>query len=119
MRITILFSFILLAFAQNCAAQQKIKFKQDTIHFSPLIDGDKIEITYDFKVIGQDKVFIHQIYPGCSCTTPKYSSDTLEPNADGKVIVAFDSKGWGADTGYLVSKHVYVLYNGGSQVVFF
>jgi len=105
--------------AVNCQIPPKLKFEHDTLFFDPIIDGEKVALDFKFKVIADDKVFIHQVYPGCSCTTPIYSSDTLNPNENGKVKVLYNSAGWGTDTGYLLEKHVYVLYNGGSQVVFF
>jgi len=105
--------------SQNLFSQNRLLFDEDTVYFKPLIDGQKVEISYKFKVLGTEKLYIHQIYPGCSCTTPIYSSDTLNGGDSGKITLQFDSKTWGEDGGRLVKKHIYVLYNGGSQVIYF
>lgn len=115
----VLFTLGLLGVGAAAQIPPKLKFEHDTLFFEPLIDGAKVEMDFNFKVISDDAIHIHQVYPGCSCTTPIYSDDTLKPNEAGKVKIIYNSAGWGTDTGYLLEKHVYVLYNGGSQVVFF
>ncbi len=117
----VLLLFGVFLIAGNLKAQQvhKLKFEQDTLVFEKIKDGEKIRLTYNFTVVSSDPVYIHQIYPGCSCTTTEYSKDTLAPGAKGQINVVFDSKGWGKEEPYEVDKHIYVLYNGGSQVIFF
>jgi|GEM_PF-3278291 len=114
-----LFILWFISFGVYSQIPPKLKFEHDTLFFEPIIDGEKVELDFNFKVISEDAIHIHQVYPGCSCTTPIYSDDTLKPNEAGKVKIIYNSAGWGTDTGYLLEKHVYVLYNGGSQVVFF
>ncbi len=98
----------------------RLKFKADTIFFEPVVAGVKVHLTYQFAVQGDSsqKTKIHQVYTGCSCTATEYNDDSMNAGDLGKVDLTFDSEEWGADTGYLVNKHIYVIYNGGSQVVF-
>lgn len=121
----VIVSFIIALLPQQLKSQQntnqRLKFKADTLFFEPIIAGNKVHLSFQFKVDGayQQKTKIHQVYTGCSCTATDYAEDSLELGEQGEVKLTFDSEEWGTDTGFLVNKHIYVIYNGGSQVIFF
>jgi len=104
------------------ASNQKLFFEADTLYFNPVFAGEEVNLAFKFKVVGgkgKSKTKIHQVYTGCSCTATDYNDDSLNVGDQGVVNLLFKSKEWGADTGLLVNKHIYVLYNGGSQVIYF
>lgn len=113
------FSFTSRISTIDCDKPNKLTFENDTLFFDTIMDGEIVNFTFNFTVTGCDTIKIHQVYTGCSCTSPAYDSMPLAPGHKGKIDITFKSKGWGDKTGNLAIKHVYVLYNGGSQPIFF
>lgn len=103
----------------DCDNPKKLRFDQDTIYFDTLIDGEVLPMTFHFTNTSCDTIKIKQVYTGCSCTSPSYNDGFIAPGEKDSIPIIFKSKGWGSKNGNLVDKHVYVIYNGGSQVFFF
>ena len=104
---------------QGPKAQNILQFEADTLFFKPAIAGKKIQLSFKYTVNSIKPIRINQVYTGCSCTATDYNEDSMYNGDKGELKLVFDSKEWGNDTGYLVNKHVYVIYNGGSQVIYF
>jgi uncharacterized lipoprotein YehR (DUF1307 family) len=103
----------------DCDDPIKLKFKENSKTFDPIVAGTKLEFKYEFVVTSCDSIRIRQVYTGCNCTSPSYSDKLLAPGEKGYINLVFDSEEWGADTGRLVEKQVYIMYTGGSQDIYF
>ena len=94
--------FSFSALPKNNDFQPKLKFYKDTVIFDTITEGEKINISFTFKVIDKNLVKIHQVYTGCSCTATDYPKDSMENNNQYSIDVVFDSKDWGLDSGNYV-----------------
>ena len=103
----------------DCDNPKKLTFRKDTLLFDTIKDGMVIPLEFHFVNSSCDTVKIHQVYTGCSCTDTKYIKEGIGPGDSSIVSLTFNSKGWGSEEGLLAEKHIYVLYNGGSQVIYF
>lgn len=103
----------------SCTNPKKLTFENDTLFFDTLIDGEKWSMMFRFKNTSCDTLKIHQVYTGCSCTASSFNKEAIAPGQQDSIPILFKSKGWGGKDGNLVEKHIYVLYNGGSQVIYF
>lgn len=99
-----------------CKAQENssaIKsLNHDTIYFPGLWIGDTLQATYYFQNTSNQKIKVYQVRPGCQCTTPTYTKDSLNPGEKDSLILTFITKN--TEEGPF-TKFVYFLNSGGEK----
>jgi hypothetical protein len=63
------------------------------VSLGKLVEGDSVFHTFSFKNTGNLPLKIISVNASCGCTTPKWSSDLIQPGKRGFIRVKFDSKG--------------------------
>lgn len=69
------------------------QFEKELHDFGPIKQGDVVEHTFLFENTGEVPLVISNIKASCGCTTPSWPKEPIEPGAEGKILVKFDSKG--------------------------
>jgi hypothetical protein len=78
-------------------ASPAIRFQKDVFTFQPILEGESIEVTFDFSNGGEEPLVIHDAVTSCGCTTADYPSHPLKPGEKGKIKTTFKSTGHGGD----------------------
>ena len=76
-------------------ATPAICFQQDVFTFLPILEGESVEVTFEFSNEGGEPLVIHDAVTSCGCTTADYPSHSLRPGEIGKIKTTFHSKGHG------------------------
>ena len=71
----------------------KMVFEQPSVYLGKITEGDSITYTFNFKNKGNLPLKILSVNASCGCTTPKWSTDIIQPGEKGFIRVKFDSKG--------------------------
>lgn len=70
-----------------------IEWKQQTIDFGKITEGQKLEVVYHFKNTGTKPLIISKVEPGCGCTVAETPTEPIAPGKEGIIKGAFDSNG--------------------------
>ena len=90
--------FLLLFSPLNVfAASPAIRFQEDVFTFQPILEGESVNVTFEFSNEGGGTLVIHDAVTSCGCTTVNYPSYPLRPGESGKINTTFKSKGHGGD----------------------
>ncbi|MCF8283578.1 MAG: DUF1573 domain-containing protein [Sphingobacteriales bacterium] len=71
----------------------KFEFTQDAYDFGSIKQGEKISYAFIFKNTGSTPLIISSASASCGCTVPSYPEDPIQPGAESKIDVVFDSNG--------------------------
>jgi hypothetical protein len=74
-----------------------IRFQEDVFTFQPILEGEFVEVTFEFRNEGGEPLVIHDAVTSCGCTTADYPSYPLGPGESGKINTRFHSKGHAGD----------------------
>jgi hypothetical protein len=74
-----------------------IRFQQDVFTFQPILEGESVEVTFEFSNDGGEPLVIHDAVTSCGCTTADYPSYPLRPRESGKIKTTFKSTGHGGE----------------------
>lgn len=89
-----LFALAALALAAAGAHAQGVLYFDTLEHdFGTLQEGDKPTYTFTFTNTGDEALRLLHVRPSCGCTTPSYTTDPVEPGAQGEIVVEYDSEG--------------------------
>ena len=92
--------FIMIAFvavtSSNAQSEKKakIEFEKTTIDLGKF--GQEAPVRhckFIFKNTGDANLYIHQIIPTCSCTSPKYPTHAIVPGATDTIHVTYNGEG--------------------------
>jgi hypothetical protein len=86
-------NFALIVFGASPA----ISFQEDVFTFQPILEGESVDIIFEFSNGGEGTLVIHDAVTSCGCTTADYPSDSLKPGEKGTIKTTFHSKGRGGD----------------------
>jgi len=78
-------------------ASPAIRFQEDVFIFQPILEGESVDITFEFSNGGREPLVIHDAVTSCGCTTADYPSHSLKPEEKGTIKTTFHSKGHGGD----------------------
>jgi len=78
-------------------APPAILFQKDVFTFQPILEGESVDITFEFSNGGEGTLVIHDAATSCGCTTADYPSHSLKPGEKGTIKTTFHSKGHGGD----------------------
>jgi Protein of unknown function (DUF1573) len=56
-------------------------------------EGQKLEVSFRFKNIGNKPLVIQSVRPGCGCTVADYPKEPISPGSEGEITGSFDSHG--------------------------
>ncbi|MCH7397235.1 DUF1573 domain-containing protein [Belliella sp. DSM 107340] len=91
--------FMVMAFfAVAVQAQEKkdgaeIIFKEKSIDFGDITQGDKVEHTFVFENTGSAPLVISNVAVTCGCTAPNWPKTPIAPGEKGEMKVVFNSAG--------------------------
>jgi hypothetical protein len=78
-------------------ASPAIRFQEDVFTFQPILEGESVDINFEFSNGGGDSLVIHDAVTSCGCTTADYPNHPLKTGERGTIKTTFHSKGHGGD----------------------
>ncbi len=103
MKRLIMFLIVLPVFGYYSIAQDtntkrpggaEITWEKGIYDFGDIMEGEKVEHTFQFTNTGSKELVITNVEVTCGCTTPKgWPRDPIAPGGSGKLTVAFNSTG--------------------------
>ncbi|SNS68085.1 Protein of unknown function [Belliella buryatensis] len=88
---------VMALFAVAVQAQEKkgaeIIFKEKSIDFGDITQGDKVEHTFVFENTGDVPLVISNVAVTCGCTAPNWPKTPIAPGEKGEMKVVFNSAG--------------------------
>jgi hypothetical protein len=85
--------FALIVFGASPA----ISFQEDVFTFQPILEGESVDIIFEFSNRGRELLVIHDAVTSCGCTTAEYPNHPLKAGESGTIKTTFHSKGHGGD----------------------
>jgi hypothetical protein len=86
-----------LVFAFNANAQEQsgaaITFKEKSIDFGDITQGDKVEHTFQLTNSGSTPLIISNVAATCGCTVPSWPKEPIAPGKTSEIKVSFNSAG--------------------------
>ena len=95
-KIALLFIFFILAFANQIQAQETvpvISFKENSIDFGDIVQGQKVEHTFVLTNTGKQPLIISNVAATCGCTVPSWPKEPVAPGKSAEIKVSFNSTG--------------------------
>jgi hypothetical protein len=89
----------------------KIKFREDSIDFGKIKQGEALTHIFVFHNVGEDTLKIKRVQSSCGCTAALVSKREIAPGEKGEVRVTFNSRGFRGK----VNKYIYVDTNEPTQ----
>ncbi|EKB47675.1 DUF1573 domain-containing protein [Cecembia lonarensis] len=86
----------LMVFAVQAQTEKKgavMDFKEKSIDFGDITQGDKVEHTFIFTNNGDTPLVISNVAVTCGCTAPNWPKQPIAPGATGELKVVFNSAG--------------------------
>lgn len=78
-------------------ASPAIRFQENVFTFQPILEGESVDIAFEFSNGGGEPLVIHDAVTSCGCTTADYPSYHLRPGQSGKIKTTFKSTGHGGE----------------------
>lgn len=75
-------------------ALAKISFQELVINFDTIEEGTILEKEIGFFNRGSIPLVIGDVQSSCGCTAISYSTDFIQPDSSGTLLVRFNSRGW-------------------------
>ena len=95
-KIALLFIFFIFAFANQVQAQETvpvISFKENSIDFGDIVQGQKVEHTFVLTNTGKQPLIISNVAATCGCTVPSWPKEPVAPGKSAEIKVSFNSTG--------------------------
>ena len=70
-----------------------LEWRQQTIDFGKITEGQKLEVVYHFTNTGSKPLIISKVEPGCGCTVAETPKEPIAPGKEGMIKASFDSDG--------------------------
>ncbi|TAH26050.1 MAG: DUF1573 domain-containing protein [Cytophagales bacterium] len=74
-------------------ATTKIEFVETAHDFGVIDEGKEVEYDFKFKNTGNLPLVISDAKASCGCTIPEWTKEPVQPNAEGKLKVKYNSTG--------------------------
>jgi hypothetical protein len=97
-KVGILVTLLALVFAFNVNAQEatsgaSITFKEKSIDFGDIVQGDKVSHTFELTNSGTTPLIISNVAATCGCTVPVWPKEPIAPGKSAEIKVSFNSAG--------------------------
>ncbi|MFN3758058.1 MAG: DUF1573 domain-containing protein [Algoriphagus aquaeductus] len=97
-KLAILFSFFAFALVMRAHAQEAgsgavISFKETSVDFGDIVQGQKVEHTFVLTNTGKEPLIISNVAATCGCTVPSWPKEPIAPGKSGEIKVSFNSTG--------------------------
>tara|TARA_R110002020_G_scaffold150825_1_gene327674 strand:+ start:1075 stop:1470 length:396 start_codon:yes stop_codon:yes gene_type:complete len=96
-KLGLLLTVFALVFAFNANAQEQggaaITFKEKSIDFGDITQGDKVEHTFELTNSGSAPLIISNVAATCGCTVPSWPKEPIAPGKTSEIKVSFNSAG--------------------------
>ena len=79
--------------AQSDAQGAVISFKEKSIDFGDIMQGDKVEHVFVFEKTGDTPLVISNVAVTCGCTAPSWPRQPVAPGSSAELKVVFNSAG--------------------------
>lgn len=80
--------------AETLTDTTEIEFVTPAIHdFDTITEGQKVEVYYYIKNIGQKNFIIVNAFGSCGCTVPEWPKEPVKPGDTASIHVVFNSDG--------------------------
>jgi hypothetical protein len=89
----LLFVSVLSVQAQSGSKGAVISFKEKSIDFGDITQGDRVEHVFIFENTGDTPLVISNVAVTCGCTAPNWPKQPIAPGAKGELKVVFNSAG--------------------------
>lgn len=97
--------------AINPDSAPNIAFEQDKVTLPTIIEGESVEVVFNYTNTGQSNLILSNVEPTCGCTVADdegWSKEPLAPGEKGKIKVVYNSEGRGTGE---VTKSVVIRSN--------
>lgn len=74
-------------------AETSIEWTRKTWNFGEVKEGEEVCHTFYFKNTGSNNLLIKNVKTNCGCTTVNYDKAPISPGKEGKIEIAFNSRG--------------------------
>lgn len=88
-----LFALALVFQANAQATGPVITFKEKSIDFGDLSQGDKVSHTFQLTNTGTTPLIISNVAATCGCTVPSWPKEPIAPGKTAEIQVSFNSTG--------------------------
>lgn len=96
-KLAILFSLFAFALVFHANAQEAsgaaITFKEKSIDFGDITQGDKVSHTFELTNTGKAPLIISNVAATCGCTVPSWPKEPIAPGTSSEIKVSFNSAG--------------------------
>jgi uncharacterized protein (DUF58 family) len=97
-KLAILISLFVFAVAFTTSAQDTgsaavISFKENSIDFGDIVEGQKVEHTFVLTNSGKSPLIISNVAATCGCTVPSWPKEPVAPGKSAEIKVSFNSAG--------------------------
>jgi hypothetical protein len=95
-KLGVLFTLVALVFAFQANAQESgavMTFKEKSIDFGDITQGDKVSHTFQFTNSGNTPLIISNVAVTCGCTATNWPKEPIAPGKTSEISVSFNSAG--------------------------
>jgi hypothetical protein len=95
-KLALLFSFFTLALVYQAQAQTSgavISFKENSIDFGDITQGQQVAHTFILTNTGKQPLIISNVAATCGCTVPSWPKEPVAPGKSAEIKVSFNSAG--------------------------
>jgi hypothetical protein len=95
-KLALLFSFFTLALVYQAQAQTSgavISFKENSIDFGDITQGQQVAHTFVLTNTGKQPLIISNVAATCGCTVPSWPKEPVAPGKSAEIKVSFNSAG--------------------------
>lgn len=86
----LLFLTASLSFSQEPQIES-VKWEKEVIKFKRVKEGAPVTMTFTFVNTANEPTHIVQVESDCSCTKATYSTEPIEPDSTGIIVISFDT----------------------------
>ncbi len=93
----LVFLFLLgmaVLFSGNLMAEGKLQFKETSLHFGEVTQGQVADLKFEFSNTGDSVLTIKQVHATCGCTVAQLDKKEYRPGEGGVIPVRFFSRGY-------------------------
>ncbi|GMQ29639.1 DUF1573 domain-containing protein [Algoriphagus confluentis] len=87
------FALIFTAQAQQAGSGAVISFKEKSVDFGDIVQGQKVEHTFTLTNSGSEPLIISNVAATCGCTVPSWPKEPIAPGNSAEIKVSFNSAG--------------------------